>query len=512
MILTHACSGLPELLLGQRIVAHPALDPAARLALFRSCHALARMVLLHPPSSSKRITHHVSSNSGWEWSSTLATLLSAKGQPLPPHLDLELRVESSVERVGESAQHPLPPPPSSITHHVSRLHLHQLTLTAADLAAWQLHDPTRWPHLQHLTLHDCKVQRSGAAPPLPPIPGLQSTSFPHCGMDPASGIAPLLPLAANATQVTLGRLSAAPVALSLVVGGLPRLTRLRTDEVVHGAAPVQAMLQHPTLEHVEVGGLQPYGVDLSQQPCRWRTLTLRGGVNLHDLPVLPLAGLERLTVVGIIAAWDGAREAEGSDRGLAALQRLHEGGRLALAPGVSFESLRPWALRPGEGMFDLGSAKRLASPLLRLVVEAGRGVNVLGLEWEAAPVPWVRGAIAPLLEQHAGKINTLCFHVFGQTPESWCAGVLGALPACITHVKVLVFGDDLGVQMRALVRGGAASLRHPLKLTVLPGCVPDWWLSAELAAELAQLAAGGSGGAGQGQRGSLLMLEVAQAG
>ncbi len=522
------CADLPELLLGQRIVAHPALDPAARLALFRSCHALARLVLLHAPGSGKRVTHHVSGGASsdsdsdssdgsdsdisngsdnsigddaLQWSPTLAHLLGSKWQPLPPpQLGLELRVESSVELFGTAPQPPLPlPPPTSITRHVSRLHLHQLRLTPPDLAAWQLHGPARWPHLQHLTLHDCQMRPGAGAQQLPPIARLLSFAW-----EPAQ--APDVP-AQESLEFHLNR--ADVPALTWLLERLPCLTRLRVDGLVESREALEALMRHPTLEHVEIGGLPNRLFGLSQRPCRWKTLTLWGGASLSNVANLPLAGLERLTITGFVGAWNDTRDAEDNARGVAALQQLHRGGKLVLAPSAYalVGVLRPWPLQPGEGMFYLGTTAShgLMSELLRLVLEAGRGVNVLEVDWEAPALPWLRDEAAPLLRQHAGKIHTLCFHVWNRTPESWCAGVLGALPACVTHVQVMVEGLSLGVRVRALVRGGVEELRHPLKLTILP------WRGAiceELEAELRQLAAGGGGGEGQGQPGSLLTLEV----
>ncbi len=45
-------------------------------------------------------------------------------------------------------------PPAAIRQHNTHLHLDTCLLTAEGLAAWQLHSPTLWPHLQHLTISD----------------------------------------------------------------------------------------------------------------------------------------------------------------------------------------------------------------------------------------------------------------------------------------------------------------------------------------------------------------------
>ncbi len=141
------------------------LDPPARLALFCTSRALARTVLLHAPSD-KKLTKLDSS----AWPPPLARLL---GDPLlQPLTDLELRVENSTN------PQPPPPPTPSISQHVARLHLSGLTLTPESLVAWRLHDAVLWPHLQHLTLHKCRLRPSDSpAQPLQPIPRLQSFSW-----------------------------------------------------------------------------------------------------------------------------------------------------------------------------------------------------------------------------------------------------------------------------------------------------------------------------------------------
>ncbi len=511
MILTHACAGLPNELLGQRIVAHPALDPAARLALFRSCHTLARMVLQHAPSS-KRVTHKFSICSGGAWSPTLANLFGAKWQPLPPpQLDLELRVESIIKWRWQSASlRPLlPPPPSfAISQHVSRLHLSELTLNTADLAAWQLHDPARWPHLQHLTVSSSTLPQPPAvpAPPLPPIPGLQSASLQLDALRTATDTGEVLPLAAHVRQAKLGDMFAAPAVLPSVVGGLPRLTRMRVDRVVESQATLEALIQHPTLEHVEIGGLRIRPQGLRERPCRWRTLTLWGGVDLHDVASLPLAGLERLTIASFLGVSDEQSDPAACAAGVAALQQLHGQGRLALVPRAAASARRAW----DEGRFTLANLRvvpGLVMPLLHLVLEAGRGVNALQFDWQTATLARLQQEVAPLLQQHAGKIRTVCFEVWLSTPGEWCAGVLGVLPLCVTHVRAWVWGESIGHALAALVRGGAAALGHPLTLTLMH----RGRISAGLEAELLHLAAGagvGEGGAQQGLPESLLALEV----
>ncbi len=511
----HACAGLPELLLGQRIVAHPALDPAARLALFRSCHGLARLVLMHAPGSSKRVTHKVSSSSGGAWSATLAHLFGVKWQPLPQEqLDLELRVESTIWLAIPAPQPRLPPPPpSSITHHISRLQLLQLTLTPADLAAWQLHDPARWPHLQHLTVSWCTLPPVGPIPPpLPPIPRLLTFSW---GGEWSQDVQTLLPLAANATHA---HMPGTCVALGAsVVERLPHLTHVRLRGDLDNLA-LRALLRHPTLAHVTVEGGLLHAEDLSQQPCRWRTLSTMRGLGLVHLARLPVAGLERLTIARGLDGWSRIDMKPALAAGVAALQRLHGEGRLVLLPdGNATAAMPEWMPAPGDGMFRLRGFDQWSVAVLRLVVEAGPGVNTLVLPSRALPLPLLREQVAPMLQQRGATIRTLCVELEGDVTEEWCSGFLGALPTSVAHVKVWVKPspsvNNLVITM--LVWGGMQVRRHPLWLTLLHrGAV-----EALLEAALRRMVAGGGGGeeggaAGQQQQQEgavLLTLEVVQA-
>ncbi len=496
-------AGLPDELLGQRIVAHLALDPAARLALFRSCHGLARMVLLHAPSSDKRVTHKVTTKTrGKLWSrrtAALSQLLGTQWQPLPPHLDLELCVDSGVKH--RTVVHPLlPPPPPGPMSHVSRLELYRLCFGTPLLATWQLHDLARWPHLQKLTISCCTVPSVATAPtqPLRPIPRLQSFTWEQWS---AAGSIDVLALAANARRAHLACHSLSFDAV--VVGGMQRLQRLTHLEVGSplNSDELRALMQqpHPTLAHVTLDSLT-LTQDLSQQPCPWRTLTIAKGLGLREAALLPLAGLERFSVTATLAWGDG--DAEQCAAGVAALQRLHSEGRLALLPDDDTASLARWSLQPGHELVDLGGGLESESmpALLRLVVEAGRGMNALVLPY-GLPLASFRAEVVPLLE--SAHIHTLCVEL-GWAVPGWCAGFFGALPPSITNVQVYVFCTDEPF-VPALVRGGAEGLRHPLTLTL----VHSGAISAKLEAEVRQLAAGGGAGAARhGQPGSLLTIEV----
>ncbi len=462
VILLQPHAGLPDELLGQRIVAHPALDPAARLALFRSCHALARMVLLHAPSSGKRLTHHVKSKDRTRHWSQRTPPWRASSPPSggrcrrtwtwscawsPPYLRREQRPP------GRSCPLSRPRLPSPT--------LCELRLTAADLAAWQLHDPTHWPRLQHLTIQLCGLPLAAtvaAAPqPLPPIPRLQSFTWTQGN---SQDVAALLPLAAHAERARLATYSYSCMG---VVEGLHRLRHLRLERHA-GDEVLRALLQHPALEHLTLASLSVYD-DLSRQPCRWRTLTMAQGLGLREAALLPLAGLERLTIGR--GAHQGGGDQQQCAAAVATLQRLHGERRLALVPETDADTVSLWGLLPGDGLFDLSRGYERTPALLRLLVEAGQGVNALVL-WPGLPLPVLRGEVVPLPGRQGAGIQTLCVDLSGAPNDQWCAGLLGALPACITRVEVCVFYTRAPLVV-ALVRGGAERLGHSLTLTLLHG-------------------------------------------
>ncbi len=497
------CADLPELLLGQRIVAHPALDPAARLALFHSCHALARLVLLHVPSS-KRVTHRASSatRTGGQWSPKLERLFNAKWQPLPPRqLDLELRVEK-----GQNApQLPPKPPPTSMTHHISHLHLHQLRITISHLAAWKLHNAILWPHLQHLTISHCTARKAGVtAPPLPPIPRLESFTWMKRTMQ---DLDVLLPLASNVTSLHMAVRPGEPQPPWMLdsLQHMPRLTHLRLDNAVTSAW-LRALLRHPTLEHLAVGSLTYPQDDLSKQPCRWKTLAAARLTSLGDVAKLPVEGLERLTVALMLSRRSAY---EGAGSSVAALQRLHRKGKLVLLPPPG-DSLGCWWRRPnGVDVLGLSGAGASTYALRRLVAEAGQGVHAVAFAASALPLPLLREALAPAMQRQPGaRVHTLCLHLNGSVTEQWCAGVLGTLPPCVTHVEVSAEGVE-HQRLAALVRGGAEGLRHVVHLSVLQ----RGNMSAEQERELRHLLAVGGEGAGarQQQSATLLTLVVVDA-
>ncbi len=276
------------------------LDPPGRLALFRACHTLARTVLLDAPSA-KRLT-----KLGMDaWPPALASLLDDPS--LLTLADLELRVE------GSAASPPPPPPPApppSIARHVARLHVCSLTLTPSSLAAWRLHDAALWPHLQHLAFLKCHLPPATAsALPLPPIPRLQSFTWEQTargGVDSPATLAAVLQLVGQASWWArrlrvISSIEARERNRQVALQALARLPHLTHADVgALGPAQVEALLRHPTLEHVTVGSVNGYGfsADLSQKPCRWRTLTATGWACIASLALLPLGGLERLSISG----------------------------------------------------------------------------------------------------------------------------------------------------------------------------------------------------------------------
>ncbi len=164
------------------------LGPDDHHALFSTSHALARAVLEHAPGATQltcAVHDSADGTSQRQWTTTLQHLMGTKWQPLGPTVDLHLHVASRSDNA------PLPSPdlvPPAVAQHTSHLHLARWELTAAGLAAWQLHDPARWPRLQHLTLDACACPAADAAPAdgdagnnaapvLAPAPGLRSLAW-----------------------------------------------------------------------------------------------------------------------------------------------------------------------------------------------------------------------------------------------------------------------------------------------------------------------------------------------
>ncbi len=516
MILLHArttCNADVPPELQRRVLAD--LDPRARLALFASSPPLARTVLLNTPSD-KKLTKLDSS----AWPPALTRLLDDPS--LLTLADLELNAEGGG---GPPPPPPPPVPPPSIAHHVARLHLSSFTLTPASLAAWRLHDPQLWPHLQHLAILACTLSPSPApAQPLQPIPRLLTFTWEEPERrggvpNDLASLAAVLPLASRAKQlraVCRDRDRSRPWAMApQALASLPHLTHADLD--VSGTPEVvEALLRHRTLEHVTLDCLarpqdQWAWRRLSHLPCRWRTLTATRGASMAALSGLPLAHLERLTVCGQLGgAYDD--EFVGRDSvqaGLAVLQRLHSQGRLALRKSAAQD--QHWRLPPEEGLFallDLGS--QVLPAVLRLVLEAGQGINALLVD--AHILLDSGGDLAPLRAQPAHGVNTLCVHLVAHEHfEFWWGDAIPHLPKCITHLKADAshFGHGLhddgpyedGIARQSLedlvVGSDVNPLTRPLTLTLLHSGL----IGPELEAELMGLCEGGTEGQGAGGAG-----------
>ncbi len=416
------------------------------------------------------------------WPQALADLLDDPS--LQPLTDLELNAEG-----GAPSQRP-PPPLPSIAHHVVHLLLTRLTLTLASLAAWRLHDAALWPHLRHLTIHRCSFASSTVpALPLWPIPYLATFTWEQSPGTALSGpAAATLTLAERATHLRIvrphfGSAHGARQALAW----LERLTHVDLDvaslSIVAGEEQVvEALLRHRTLEHVTLANLGADLPDLTRRRCRWRTLTLSSTAAVAALGRLPLAGLERLSIRGYLERGGEGRGAVAARQaGLAALQKLQGQGKLALvAEAEGSGQSRRWRLQPGDGLFTLFHTGDMLPALLPLVLEAGEGVNHVFIDASSLPLPRLREHVAPLLSELPGRISTLCTLMRVDLPsdaqwpepdEFWWASLLGCLPASVAHVKVeAMVGAGAQGTFRcasAMVRGGAATLRHPLTLTLL---------------------------------------------
>ncbi len=500
--------------LQRRVLAE--LDPPARLALFRTSHALARTVLVHAPSG-KRLIKLASG----VWPPPLALLLD--DPLLQPLADLDLFVEGGADL--ELPPPSPPPPPPSIARHVARLQLFSLTLTPSSLAAWRLHDPRLWPHLRHLAIAARTPPPTPApAQPLQPIPRLLTfawcvTVYDAGDDDPASQAA-VLPLAARARHLRFldphwhdDRTQATPLR---ALAHLRRLTTANLD-VSGSLAVLEALLRHPTLEDVTVSSVPHDLPDLSQRACRWRTLTVSAWASIASLPHLPLAGLERLTIAGCLApSLGGGASVPAMQAGLALLQRLHSQGKLVLRASDAQD--QHWRLPPEEGVFALRNLGDLTPAALRLVLEAGQGVTALLVNTFVLLAR--EDDLAPLRERPAHGVNTLCVRMEVHDVLFRWGALLGRLPAPITHLVVDAsdFGGDPYVDavmagcLRDLVKGGASALRRPVTLTVLLSGL----ISAELEAELVALTSGapvgpaveGADGERREQQQSFLTLRV----
>ncbi len=515
--------------LQRRVLAE--LDPPDHLALFCGSLPLARMVLLHAPSS-KILTVDIASSEP-PWSPALARVFG--GVSLRPLTDLDLHVRSAAASPPQDL--PSHPPPQPLMRRVTHLRLSGLNVLPASLALWRLPTTKLWPHLQHLTLHKCPLPPAPKlAQALQPIPRLLSFTWEQATsaiIDSKASQLAVLRLAAHATHLHV--LSSQPdnrpcreMALR-ALAQLRRLTHAHLD-VAGDDEVVEALLRHPTLEHVTLLSLHHddggFLENCSQRLCRWRTLTATDGASLAILDSLPLAGLERLTICGRLqgVAFDAYEDTDPYDQaGLAALQRLHSQGRLALRKGTTQNER--WQLSREEGLFEMLDLGNLVPAVLRLVLEAGQGITALQVEATCLLERELIDDLALLEVQHAG-INTLCVYVGRVGVGLWWRDALVLLPECITHLKAGSFparthfmgAVEARKNMRDLVEGGVAALMRPVTLTLLHNGLIDPNLGADLVALCVGVppgqgdvdASGGDGDAGGEQPGPFLTLRVAR--
>ncbi len=487
---------LPEL--QRRVLAE--LDPPARLALFRCAHPLARTVLLHTPSR-KRLAIYVSSSTAPPCPPVLAGLLDDPS--LQPLVDLELCMTRRDSAGGQYL--PVAPPPPSVTRRMARLHIDDLVITTPLLAFWRLHDPRLWPHLRHLDVVRCLFFQVRPVL-LRPIPGLQSFTLGSFDREPRpSELETLGSLASHAQQLHVYRPYSADV-LGTLVSRMQRLTRMQLglDWPWNGqglkAQEMAAMVRHPTLQHVDLR-CPLSRKDLSAEPCRWRTLSITGLVNVPSLARLQLAGLERVTLQGgLLVPVPLAPERAGERQpyqtaGMAVLQQLHTRGALVLLPMPhcypAFRTLRP---RHADAVFQLSAPCWALPALARLVLEACPGLNTLWVDGDFFR-PACLGEVVPLLRA-SGRVKTVCMTLAALSRPV----MLGALPDCITRIDVAVpeafcgppvYDPVLAEKLRAAVHLAAISVRHPLTLTFIVSAVES--VSLELEEQLRGLAQQGRG-------------------
>ncbi len=338
--------------------------------------------------------------------------------------------------------------------------------------------------------------------------------------DDAAPQTAVLPLARQATHLHVTSPWPGSRSQALAMRALAHLPHLTHADLDMGCTSpvVEALLLMPTLEHVTLAYVHRALPDLSQCACRWRTLTVAARTCVADLAHLPLGGLERLTLGRQLALAPRRYHHADDQAGLAVLQRLHGQGKLTLRKSSEREDRERWRLSSDDGLFMLLGLGAVAPAVLRLVLEAGQGINTLRVDEDFLDPAMLQQHVAPLLRQHPDRITTLCVDVGGgRDEEAWWGRLLGRLPASVTHLKMDVVDEGLDGCLLALVRGGGVgALRRPLTLTLMhEGQISDD-LEAEvmelsLVAQPAQGEAGAGGGVGMGleQRcGSLLALRV----
>ncbi len=225
---------------------------------------------------------------------------------------------------------------------------------------------------------------------------------------------------------------------------------------------MEGLLHYPSLRRVAVEAVDELTKDWSGQACRWEALTAQRLDSVAALPQLP-SGLGRVVVTEHLSCREPGEESEAV---LAQLSRWGP-GRLALQlDGPPDEAnIEDWHLEGVEreaGFFSLDVAEGLRGKgrlLQRTVLPPGGGPHTLKLELVECDVGGLVRRLAPLL---AGtRVRTLCLELChgGASGEG---GVLAALPASVTCVRVAVEGEEQAMEMLS----GAAA-RHPVALVLL---------------------------------------------
>ncbi len=439
-------------------------------------------------------------------------LLGGKWQPLSELTDLQLHVQlrqQQQQAPGQPQPPPPLPPPAALSHRVSHLHLHRLALSHAALAAWRLHDPALWPHLQHLAVDTCAFAGGASRTALPPVPRLRS--FTWSSTEKQEDLEPicctLLPLASNATHLRLDINTQIKHEAAVYAGALRTMRRATHVHLTKGYLEDEtaaALLAHPALQHVhlDLDAMLLMNDHRGRRPApRWKTLTVDRLSVCHHLGMLPMEGLERLIVHGHVDAahvLTGLQE-EAVDlyrhQGLEALRQLHARGALDVRPlPPGSDDARMWRLEDGDKGVALRCGLKLSS-LLPMVLAAAPDVCTVIL-LDLPPLELLRAVVAPLL-QRTGRVSKLCMFGAGQLPAPWWSGLLGALPPCVARVTLRVLGSTPEACLKDLVRGGAGALRHVGRLMLHM----EEALGEKLEGKLNRLAWQASGGGGEGGHG-----------
>ncbi len=273
-------------------------------------------------------------------------------------------------------------------------------------------------------------------------------------------------LCALATEVRGHRLVLHERSASLAAQHLSRVERWDL-EAPGSDALLQTLLRFPRLRRVGAQSLGPHASAFFDQAppatwsCPWHTLAVR---QLGDLPPPPHRmpkGVGRVVVTEQLtcgSVWQVAEALRQQGWRPLCVQAHHP---------PSERAVRWWHLagspEQGKGFFVVEAdgeqaLARHASLLQRTVLAQGRGPHTLELKVTGSGLVSTLRRLAPLL---AGtRVRTLCM-----TPRYSSVsvgGLLGALPASVAHVRLLVYRVE---SAREVLSGPAAA--HPLRLVLL---------------------------------------------